>query len=88
MNASHHLILQLEGPELLEHKVHLLPRRKGRYVAMEILAIVLGVVIGLTAGVQPQAGVAHLAPTLCALLGYKTSATEVNIHLAQNDYWP
>jgi hypothetical protein len=55
---------------------------------MEILAIVLGVVIGLTAGVQPQAGVAHLAPTLCALLGYKTSATEVNIHLAQNDYWP
>ena len=70
---SHHLILQLECPELLKHKVHLLSRCQGCNVAMEIFAVVLGVVVALAAGVQPQAGVTHLAPSLSALLGWKTS---------------
>lgn len=31
----------------------------------------LGVVVALSAGVDPQAGIAHLAPALAALLGWK-----------------
>lgn len=74
-----YLVLLLQLLQLLQHKVHLLGGGEGGDVAVEVLAIVLGVVVALAAGVDPQAGVAHLAPTLAALLGCRCGREVVSL---------
>lgn len=64
-----YLLLLLKLFKLLKHKVNLLGGGEWGNVPIEILAVVLSVIVALTAGVDPQTGIAHLAPTLTTLLG-------------------
>lgn len=66
---SVYLVLLLQLLQLVQNKVHLLGGGERGDVAMEIFTVVLGVVVALAAGVDPQAGLAHLTPALAALLG-------------------
>lgn len=65
-----YLVLFLELLQFLEHKVHLFGGGERGDVSIEVLAVVLGVVVTLAAGVDPQAGLSDLAPSLTALLGW------------------
>lgn len=76
-----YLLLLLELLELLQHKVHLFVGGERGDVPIQVLAVVLGVVVALAAGVDPQAGLSHLTPALAALLGWNREppATDQNI---------
>lgn len=54
-------------------------------VAVEVLAVVLGVIVTLAAGVDPQAGLAHLAPSLIALLGWRWMTNEMLVGLKKEE---
>lgn len=81
-----YLLLLLELFELLEHKVHLLGGGQRGDVPVEVLAVVLGVIVGLAAGVDPQTGIPHPAPALTALLGWRRepAATDHKVPLQKN----
>lgn len=66
-----YLVFLLELLQLLEDKVHLFGGGERSDVSVEVLAVVLGVVVTLEAGVDPQTGLPHMAPPLTALLGCK-----------------
>ena len=66
-----YLVFLLELLQFLEHKVHLFGGGERSDVSVEVLAVVLGVVVTLAAGVDPQTGLPHMAPPLTALLGCK-----------------
>lgn len=76
-----HLVLQLVFLQLFQDKIDLFVCEQRGYVSSQVLAVVLGVIIALSAGVDPQAGLPDVVPALPTKLACtQTHIISVNIH--------
>lgn len=59
-----HLFLQLVFLQLFQNKIDLLVCEQRGYISSQVFAVMLGVVVALSARVYPQTGLPHMVPAL------------------------